>query len=199
MDLHIIKRITFFLNNPRIDSFHFTMFHGWAVRDGQDQDLSYGLGDRLELPLKLYVNTFRANDIIQPRLNLLVRPEIADRVGRHRNVELLKCVTQGVCEIPYAEGDFSHWEMPGYADDGERPKKMLLDAARPPGRGEATTFYELICPDLERIPGAARGRKVTVNFPSIRADLKFPAKNGIFEEFPIVWYRRLLSTFADTI
>jgi hypothetical protein len=189
MKVYALTKITCFVKNPLIDTYHFTMFHGWAVRGSHpDEDVSYFLSHRLELPLKLYLNTFRLGDVIQPRLNLLVRDTAIGEMRKQPNVEFLKCVTAGVCQMPYREGDFSHWDSPDYFDDGDQPRRMLLEAVQSPKPGEAPTYYELICPDLDRIAGTSRVKKVTVTFPSIKETIEIPVARAAFNQFPLIWH-----------
>src|ERR1700733_481314 len=90
MRIHVLHKITFFLGNKNIDTFHFTMFHGLEARSGcSDPDKSYFLGDTLEHPLHLTLDLYRINPVIQPGTNLIVTETVKKTMTQFENISFL--------------------------------------------------------------------------------------------------------------
>src|SRR3982750_1889318 len=90
MQIHVLYKITFFLGNKKIDTFHYTMFHGLAARAASsDPDKAYFLGDSFQNPLQLTLDMYRINLVIQPGTNLLVTKTVKDVFAQFKNVGFL--------------------------------------------------------------------------------------------------------------
>src|SRR5437868_2486808 len=133
------------------------MFHGDASRNVPgDESGAYFLGDSLDHKLNLYLNLFHINDIIEPTGTLLVTEPVKSALTVFQGIEFLPASLRLVRNIPYKEGDFSHWEDPDYMDDGEEntPLNIVLRGDDERHRfNSLPTYYEIICQNLHRVLG----------------------------------------------
>jgi hypothetical protein len=192
MKIHLLKKVTFFYKNAWIDTFHYHMFHGHAVRTKRDPWGAYFLDDELTHPVTLYLNTFRSNHVFQPNLNLIVSENVRDCCSGVGTFKFLEARVAGTCQIPYNEGNFSHWDDPDYQDDGERPQKMLLQSARrSKNLSSHSRYFEWITAWLKDFPVTADDPKVQFEFPSIRERGELVLPRQALEDFRIGYLNRM--------
>jgi len=193
MKLHVVKRLTCFLKNDKIDSFHYDMFHGYASRDvrGHERD-AYFLGDRLEHKLNLCLNLFRINDIIEPTGTLLVTEPVKSVLAAFQEVEFLRANLRLVRNIPFMEGDFSHWNDPEYRDDGEEntPIRILLEGDDERYQFSALpTYYEVICANLHRLLDKYDNwQAMNCDFGLPTNSVQVPLNRLVVEKYPIFYF-----------
>lgn len=187
MNVCIVRKNTSFLHTKAIESYHYTMFHGIACRGERGLPMeNYNFGDELRTSLKLSINSYRLNPIIQPSLNLLVSKEVKVLLNGLAGVEFLAVEIVYARPIKYAEYDFSFWDNPSYLDDGEGPERVLLNAPNDlSSLPSGFAYYEVICPELF---GMAKSGESTTqleyNFPELFVSESVPVTREILERYP---------------
>ena len=190
MRIHVLHKITFFLGNKSIDTFHYTMFHGLETRPGCSESYkTYFLDDIIEHPLHLTLDFYRINPIIQPGVNLLVIEPVKKIITQFENISFLPVTLSKVKVIPYREGDFSHWDNPDYQDDGEGPDRLLLA-----GRDERKRipflpqYTEVIGANSERVKKRFKAmNNFNVEFKASKKNIDIFASPELVKTYPLQW------------
>ena len=130
MNAYFVDKKSSFSSEDRIDSYHYTMFHGIGRRKNKN-DINFS---SIEHPAKsllvLILNNYRYNPIIQPGLNLIVTQDIGNILLNHADIRLLNVDIEAVATIEYFEGIMKHWENPKYEDTGGTPERILVKNAK---------------------------------------------------------------------
>jgi hypothetical protein len=129
MEVIIIRRLTSFLHTKRIDTFHYTMFHGLASRNEKGDFYLNAENLPSHSRLNLILNAHRVNRIIQPSLNLVVAIDIAENLSQRFGIHYARVNIKQVGNIEYEEGNMAHWDDPTYKDDGGYPDLLLKRSA----------------------------------------------------------------------
>jgi hypothetical protein len=133
MKVTVLNKISSFLHTKRIDSFHYTMFHGFAQRTNFEDKPLNALNSPATSPLQLTLNCFRIIDICEPGLNLVATSHVAGVFQSACTVGIAPVIISGVARIPYEAGSMGHWDDAEYRDTGETPVTLLKRAAKKSG------------------------------------------------------------------
>lgn len=110
-----ITRISNFIDNPRINSFHANMFHGLAERDGKEVPLDTKVYANSESPSSLVISRpgRHVPEICKPSSHLVVSERYASQLGALPHNRLMPVVFNRLVDVDYGAGDSSwaeKWE-----------------------------------------------------------------------------------------
>lgn len=113
MNVYAVRRRSYYGDRDDIDSFHSACYHGFF------------LGGR-------YYRNIKASDFLALPALELVGENVAFCDCRPLNIQPLQDVTWFDCD--FKVGDFSHWEIDGFYDDGVSVKEYLAARSLPSDR-----------------------------------------------------------------
>lgn len=119
--IEVVSPRTNFIGSTEIDSFHYAMFHGYL----DDEE------DRIGGVERLVLNGSRIGHLIWPGERFVVTDEFKLILEKVHGVNFSPVKPTAASLIPFAPGDFSHWDDPSYSDSGEDPIRILLASAKP--------------------------------------------------------------------
>ena len=187
MDIVALKARRVFSRDHGIDWFHARFFHG-TCHYADD----YALGEDLTNPLRLEKNVFRMPGIAQPSLNLVLSDAVRSRIEGVPNIAFNQVVFTKLFSLPFAEGDFRHWERGReMAEIDAWIDSLPHDPSLANGLG---AYHELVVPrGKDFFPDYAIDT-VSVEMASgvVKRGMIVHASPDFIKEFPIYWDGALL-------
>ncbi|MCC9608919.1 hypothetical protein LOC69_23845 [Blastopirellula sp. JC733] len=118
MKFYGVTKISCFIDNPRIKSFHANMFHGLAERDGKEFPGCPPVYANTESPSLLTIsrNASRVPKIFQPMNHLVVHESYEKTLSELPNIRLAPVEFRRLVDVEFAEGDMSWAEKWGNVD-----------------------------------------------------------------------------------
>ena len=181
----IIAKKTSFINDPAIDSFHYTMFHG-LVGGQNAMPTAQAQGLAIEL------NAYRINEIIMPKVKLVVSARIKNALSEFPHLRFEAASITKIFVVPYQEGVFFHWEDPNYTDDGEGPVRVIQSHQhREDLRDTVPPFFEMNAPRLLDVSPAFTKLidiDLKVGSGSVPKPFTCSLSSELLLEYPILWH-----------
>lgn len=112
MSCYTITRLSNFIGNPRVKSFHANMFHGLAERDGKEYPHDTHVYANESSPSRLHISrtgTF-VPDVCQPSNHLVVSSDLAEELSDLPNVRVLPVVFKRLVDVDFRTGDMAYEE-----------------------------------------------------------------------------------------
>jgi hypothetical protein len=113
MKIYIISEGVNINNNPAIDEFHHTMFHGFAERNGKSRILfpredPYYFNDNLEHSLMITKNVYNMSKIFVPSYNWVMAESVCKKLKEFSCIKFFKVKFIRFFNMPYKEYEFEH-------------------------------------------------------------------------------------------
>jgi len=165
------------------DDFQFAMFFGEDLR----KETSYALGDKPLPPARLVKNVYKLADWFNPNLNFIISERLKQKLGNFKNIGFQEVEYVKLFEYPYADDDFSHWDIKGYKDVDSFIKKLKHDKKL---KAKIGKYYELLIPRYKDVVN--QYNDLTEYKISLDFDDKFDIYVLILSEkfmniYPVLW------------
>jgi hypothetical protein len=170
------------------DDFQFAMFFGEDLR----KETGYALGDKPLPPARLVKNVYKLADWFNPNLNFIVSERLKQKLSNFQNIGFQEVEFVKLFEYPYADDDFSHWDIKGYKDVDSFIKKLKNDKKLKDKIGK---YYELLIPNYKDIVNQyndLKEFKLSLNIRDKYDIYILKLSEKFLKDYPVFWMMKTI-------
>lgn len=178
----------------RTDMLHFSMFHGFATREGLEPGDSptHFLGDDLSSPIQIVKSGAVYPHIFRPSLSLVVSDTIRGSLSHIQNIQFAPIQFRKLVNFVYQAGDFSYYQSSEFRQDpGRHQYNDLLERLPddPALHVRDQTYSELILPNMYRlIDDSVDIRTMNIRMPHLTVEeVELSYSSTLLDRCPLFW------------
>jgi hypothetical protein len=189
MTVYSLTRISNFIDNPRIQEFHYCMFHGLAERDGKEvpHDPSVYANTSSFSPLMISRTGHAVPDISKQSSHLVVAESYRERLEQFPHIRLVPVIFRRLVDIEYCKGDDTSWREKWGDVDPNQLLRTLPDVPR--FHEQIGRYYEVQtwrrCDVVDRYPSAEDFTMIS-GTPPMAKDWTVRVSREMLEDYPIL-------------
>jgi hypothetical protein len=189
MIFYTVTAASNFINRRLLSSFHASMFHGLAERDGKEvpHEVQVWASSDSVTPLTISRTVHGVPEISQPSTHLVVSERIANQLREFKNIRLCPVVFKRLVDVEYKKGDMS-WESRWGTGD---PDSLLRELPEIVGdRRNIGTFFEMLTHRLKDIAGqypSARSVTIEQGTPPMQVSENVTLSSEMLTDYPALW------------